>query len=212
MCIRDGPCFVGVDLSEKYDITALVRFFPPEKPGEKHKVLWDFWIPEAKVIERQDYIDYRLWAEQGHIHIVEGNTVDDDLLIEQILKYMEYHDIIGLGFDEWNAKKFIVDLVKRGFPIEKCKKVVQYTSVLSEPTKKLYILAIERQLAHAGNPVARWMIRNVQIKRDTNENIRIDKGKSREKVDGISALVNAMALMMNNNDNLINEIYKDGGL
>jgi phage terminase large subunit-like protein len=53
---------------------------------------------------------------------------------------------------------------------------------------------------------------NVVIKRDTNNNIRINKGKCREKVDGISALVNAIACMMGSNDNMINDIYKDQGL
>jgi phage terminase large subunit-like protein len=205
-------CFLGLDLSEKYDITALCRVFPPAKAGEKYQVLWDFWIPEAKVTERQDYVDYRLWAEQGHIHIVNGNTVDDDEIIDQVMKYTEYHEILDLGYDEWNAKKFVVDLCKRGFPEDKIKKVVQYLSVLSEPTKKLYGLAIDRQLSHGGNPVARWMIRNVVIKRDSNQNIRIDKGKSREKVDGISAMINAMACEMDNKQNLINDIYKTQGL
>lgn len=205
-------CFLGLDLSEKYDITALCRVFPPAVAGEKYQVLWDFWIPEAKVTERQDYVDYRLWAELGHIHIVNGNTVDDDEIIDQVMKYTEYHEILDLGYDEWNAKKFVVDLLKRGFPSDKIKKVVQYLSVLSEPTKKLYGLSIDRQLAHGGNPVARWMIRNVVLKRDANQNMRIDKGKSREKVDGISALINAMACEMNNKGNMINDIYKTQGL
>jgi phage terminase large subunit-like protein len=204
--------YLGLDLSEKYDITALCRSFPPVKKGEKRKVLWDLWIPEAKVKELQDFVDYRLWAEEGLVHICEGNTVDDDLIIEQIMKYVEYHEIKELGFDEWNAKKFIVDLVKRGFPLDKCRKVVQYMSVLSEPTKKLYGEIYEQQLTHGGHKVLRWMNRNVRIKRDTNLNIRIDKDKSREKVDGMSSLVNALACEIDNNEDLINEIYKDRGL
>jgi phage terminase large subunit-like protein len=120
------------------DITSLCRVFPPQKEGEKYRVLWDFWIPEAKVQERQDYVDYRRWAELGHIHIVNGNTVDDDEIIDQVMQYSNYYDIKKLGYDEWNAKKFVVDLVKKGFPLDKFIKVVQYTSILSEPTKRLY--------------------------------------------------------------------------
>jgi phage terminase large subunit-like protein len=207
------PCYLGVDLTEKYDVSALALLFPPQKPGERFLVVWKMWIPQQKVIEKQDFVDWRVWVEGGHVTMVDGNVVDDDLMIDEIMHWAGLVDIQMLGFDEWNAKKFITDLIKRGFPEEKVDKIPQVFSQLSEPTKFFYGKVIDGQLCHGDNPVIRWMVNNVVIKTDTNNNVRIDKGKSREKIDGVSAGINAMVVFLNeNNGNSINDIYSDNDL
>jgi len=212
--LEGRPCFLGLDISEKYDISALMAFFPPQKAGEKFKVLRYFWIPEEKVEEKKDHVDYYLWASQGYVEIIPGNVVDDDIIIDKIMEISHIYEVMHLGYDEWNSKKLIVDLGKAGFPVdEKASKVTQYLSVLGEPTKKLEELARTEKLAHGGDPILRWMISNVVLKHDSSGNYRIDKGKSNEKIDGVSALVNAICEWITPEEaNLVNEIYKETGL
>jgi phage terminase large subunit-like protein len=63
---------------------------------------------------------------------------------------------------------------------------------MNAPTKELEKMVVGEQLQHGGNPVLRWMCGNIEIKRDPAGNIKIDKGKSSEKVDGMVAMVMAI--------------------
>lgn len=63
---------------------------------------------------------------------------------------------------------------------------------MSPPTKELYKLVLEKRIAHGGNPVLRWMMDNVTVRQDPAGNIKMDKEKSTEKIDGAVATVMAL--------------------
>jgi phage terminase large subunit-like protein len=63
---------------------------------------------------------------------------------------------------------------------------------MSGPTKELMNLVLARKIAHGGNPVLRWMADNMVVKQDPAGNLKPDKSKSREKIDGMVALVMAL--------------------
>ena len=63
---------------------------------------------------------------------------------------------------------------------------------MAAPTKELERLLLKEALLHGGNPVLRWMASNVAVRLDPAGNMKIDKEKSQEKVDGIVALVMAI--------------------
>ena len=70
-------CYAGLDLASTDDITALALFFP----ALPHPVLrLFFWVPEAKIKQKADRVDYRLWVQQGFITVTEGDVVDTDYL------------------------------------------------------------------------------------------------------------------------------------
>ena len=52
------------------------------------------------------------------------------------------------------------------------------------------------KLDHMGNPILRWNAANVVVKIDENENIRPDKKKSNERIDGVVALIMAIGQWM----------------
>ena len=70
--------------------------------------------------------------------------------------------------------------------------VPQTSTALNAPSKDLERRLGDRQLAHGGNPVLSWMADNVQALTDANGNIKPDRKKSKEKIDGIAALVDAL--------------------
>ncbi len=63
---------------------------------------------------------------------------------------------------------------------------------MSPPTKELMKLTLEKKIAHDGHPVLRWMMDNIFIRRDPAGNIKPDKEKSTEKIDGAVALIMAL--------------------
>ena len=210
--LKGQPCYVGIDLASHVDINALALFFPDIKGFPALRVY--FWIPEDKVKEKEDRVDYALWAKQGFINVTPGSIIDIDqqsLDIQQILK--EYK-VIGLAYDPYMAHHGIIqNIQKGGFPIERLDPYIQNIKNMSAPSKEFERLVTSGQLEHFNNPVMRWMLRNVMIITDTNENLKPDKKRSREKIDGVIAAITALGeyitLTTGNDDT---EIYKDHSL
>ena len=82
---------------------------------------------------------------------------------------------------------------------------------MSPPTKELLKLVLEERLAHGGHPVLRWMVDNVTVRTDPAGNIKPDKEKSTEKIDGAVALIMALdRAIRHENDGL--SVYDERGL
>lgn len=63
---------------------------------------------------------------------------------------------------------------------------------MSPPSKEFMKLALEGKLAHGGHPVLAWMVDNIHVRRDPAGNIKPDKQKSTEKIDGVVATIMAL--------------------
>lgn len=63
---------------------------------------------------------------------------------------------------------------------------------MSPPSKEFYRLMMAGKIIHGGNPILKWMAGNVVVRRDPAENIKPDKEKSPEKIDGIVAAIMAL--------------------
>lgn len=98
--------------------------------------------------------------------------------------------MIKLFTDPYNAKKLAEELLNNeGLPVEYHRQ--GYLS-LSDPTKTLHELIMGRKIRHAGHPILRWHASNAVARKDAAGNIKLDKEKSRKKIDGMAALVNAV--------------------
>ena len=67
---------------------------------------------------------------------------------------------------------------------------------MSFPSKAWEQLALEGKLYHGGDEVLRWMMSNVVIKPDPSGNIKVDKSKSGDKIDGVVAGIMAVGEML----------------
>jgi phage terminase large subunit-like protein len=83
---------------------------------------------------------------------------------------------------------------------------------MSPPTKELMKLTLEERLAHAGHPVLRWMMDNIFIRTDPAGNIKPDKEKSTDKIDGAVATIMALDRALRNLDSDGRSVYDDRGL
>lgn len=179
----------GLDLSQKIDLTAFALYFPAVHALKVH-----FWMPEATLHRRtqEDRVPYNEWAEQGWITVTEGNAVDYDRVEADVKELLRQFHILEIGYDPWNATQTAIRLAAEGVMMSE---VRQGMASLSAPTKELERLVVSKELRHEGNPVLDWMMYNVAVRVDENDNKRPIKpdGRSRFRIDGVTATVMAMA-------------------
>ena len=181
-------CYGGLDLSSTTDITAFVLVFPPLDEEDKYYVLPYFWIPEETLDlrVRRDHVPYDLWERQGTLMTTEGNVVHYGYIEKFIEQLGERFNIREIAFDRWGAVQMVQNLEGMGFTVVP---FGQGFKDMSPPTKELMKLVLEEKIAHGGHPVLRWMMDNIYIRTDPAGNIKADKEKSTEKIDGAIATI-----------------------
>jgi phage terminase large subunit-like protein len=197
-CAEDLPdlagrqCFAGLDLASTTDIAALVLAFPID--GKVH-LLPFFFVPREGMKRRQDRdrVPYVDWVRQGHIIATEGNVIDYDVIRAKINALSEIYQIKEIAIDRWNATQLSTQLSGDGF--EMCAFGQGFAS-MSAPTKELERRVLSQEVNHAGNPVLRWMASNVSVNQDAAGNMKPDKSKSTERIDGIVASLMALGLVI----------------
>lgn len=184
-------CYGGLDLSSTTDITAFVLVFPPTNEDDHYYILPYFWLPEETLDlrVRRDHVPYDLWERQGYLMTTEGNVVHYGFIENFIDELGTRFNIREIAFDRWGAVQMSQNLEGLGFTL------VQFGQGyrdMSPPTKELMKLTLEQKIAHNGHPVLRWNMDNIFIKRDPAGNIKPDKEKSTEKIDGTVATIMAL--------------------
>lgn len=184
-------CYGGLDLSSTTDITAFVLVFPPLDEEDKYIILPYFWIPEENLTLRvnRDHVPYDLWERQGYLQTTEGNVVHYGFIEKFIERLGERFNIREIAFDRWGAVQMVQNLEGMGFTVVP---FGQGFKDMSPPTKELMKLVLEQKIAHGGHPVLRWNMDNIFIRTDPAGNIKPDKEKSTEKIDGAVATIMAL--------------------
>jgi phage terminase large subunit-like protein len=184
------PCWVGVDLASNLDMTSAAFVF--KEADGSYSVEWKYWVPSETVGDRvREGIPYDTWIREGWVTVTDGHRLDHEAVARDIVAYGESHEIRGVGVDPWQAGALETLLQREGIEV---KSVAQRTAYLNAPCKLLEALVVEGRLRHGGNPVAAFNANNVCVYTDPTGMIKPDKAKSSEKIDGIAALVNALAL------------------
>ena len=189
--LEGRACYGGLDLSSTTDITAFVLVFPPEGEDEKYSILPYFWLPEETLDlrVRRDHVPYDLWERQGLIQTTEGNVVHYGFIEAFIEKLGTRYNIREVAFDRWGAAQMVQNLEGLGFTVVP---FGQGFKDMSPPSKDLMRLTLDQKLAHGGHPVLRWMMDNIFVRTDPAGNIKPDKEKSTEKIDGAVATIMAL--------------------
>lgn len=186
--LEGRDCYAGLDLSSTSDITAFVLVFPPRTEDEKYIVMPFFWLPE-ETLElrcRRDHVLYDVWERQGYINTTEGNVIHYGFIEQFIMDLGTHYHIKEIAYDRWNATQMVQNLEDEGFTMVP---FGQGFKDMSPPSKELYKLLMEGNIIHGGNPVLKWMAQNVVMRQDPAGNIKPDKERSVEKIDGIVALI-----------------------
>jgi phage terminase large subunit-like protein len=203
---KGAPVYVGIDLSSTVDICAAAAYFP-----ETFTLMPKFWCLSDTIKRRiiSKLTRYDLWVEQGFIHEVTTAAMDYNLITAYLEHLSQSYDIVGIVMDPWNATKYAVELKEdKGYNVVFCRQGVES---LSAPMKELERLYTSGKLVHYGNPVLGWMAKNVVADIDANKNVKPNKKKSRESIDGIVASIMAIRGAMSNEDSG-KSVYENRGV
>lgn len=204
-------CYGGLDLSSTTDITAFVLVFPPLDEEDKYIILPYFWIPEDNLTLRvnRDHVPYDVWERQGYLQTTEGNVVHYSFIEKFIDRLGERFNIREIAFDRWGAVQMVQNLESMGFTVVP---FGQGFKDMSPPTKELMKLVLEQKIAHGGHPVLRWNMDNIYIRTDPAGNIKADKEKSTEKIDGAVATIMALDRAIRCGNDHGASVYDDRGI
>lgn len=193
--LRGRRCFGGLDLSTVIDVSAFVLLFEPDDDDPYWRILPFFFLPKDNIAFRcrRDRVPYDVWERQGLFILTEGNVIDYRVIRAKINELRDEFSIAQIGFDRWNSTDIVTNLQEDGFELVR---IGQGYAGMAYPTKRFLELVLRGDLAHDGNEVLRWMIANVIVQTDPAGNIKPDKSKSREKIDGGVASIIAVSLVM----------------
>jgi phage terminase large subunit-like protein len=189
--ISRRPCWVGLDLASVNDLAAMAAICGSEAEGYDVHV-W-FWLPEDNILalEHEHGQPYRVWAEHGFITLTPGAAIDYEFIIAQVVKLDGQVDLKQIFLDPHNANQVYTSLKeKHGLPVEMFRQGAMYVNC---PTKQLLRLVLMTKIRHGGHPVLSWNAANAVASKNAHENIQLHKEKSTGKIDGLAALVNALA-------------------
>lgn len=196
--LRKRHAFGGLDLASTSDLTALCWLFPDDAAG--YDALWRFWTPEANLRKLDDRTAGAAtsWVKLGYLRLTPGEVTDYAHVRAQIVKDLTAFKVVELAYDPWNATQLVTDLQDDGAPMVT---VRQGYASLSPPMKQLSRLLLQGTAAkplvrHGGNPVMRWMVDNVAVAMDPAGNVKPDRARSADKIDGVAALVTALSRAM----------------
>jgi len=196
-------CYAGLDLARTIALTALALVFPNE--DKRYDALMRYWMPEETVQdwEKKGDVEIAKWIKRGLVKVTPGATTDYRYIIEELNNLRTLYDIKELAYDRWGSVLLINDLQDEGFVVDEKEAgpghplIAQFGQgykSMSPATEGLInmVLEKEKRLRHGGNPVLRWNIDNLVLQTDPAGNMKPDKAKASQSIDGAVALIMAL--------------------
>jgi len=185
-------CWAGADFAETKDLCALALNFKLRN-GKTYAKFY-FWIPMKKVREKEDVVDYDVWANQRYIRVIPGDAIDHQALAGEVLEILHRYNVEGMTYDKYGIGEATIQvMINDGYPVKKLHPIKQGTTFFQGP-----IVALEERIGlgefeHDGSPVMEWNIRNTEVFYDSYGGKKFIKSKAANKIDGSVALVMSIA-------------------
>lgn len=195
-----GPVYIGLDLSATTDLTAMVMV---SKVDTKWHVKPTFWLPEKGLNERAraDRVPYDVWREQGFLETTPGAALEYEWVVARLKEVFDRHDVRQVAFDRWNWKHFKPWLLKAGFTEEQLEgdsaifvEFGQGYQSMSPALRDTEVLLVSGQICHGNHPVLTMCASNAVVQSDPAGNRKLAKDKSNGRIDGMVAMVMALAV------------------
>ena len=193
--LRGKRCILGVDLAETNDLCAFSFLFPPQDGLDKYYVQTRLYCPLVSATIRQaNKVPYLTWGSQNFIHFCGEKHLDKDYITKDILKLIADggYNVEAVAYDAWHNDVYISEFTRAGL---NCVAIRQYYQQLSPACRLLEELIDDGAIEHDGNQCMAWCVGNVVLDTDPNGNVKPNKKKSAEKIDGVAALVDALAYL-----------------
>lgn len=189
--LEGRACYGGLDLGVTGDMSALALAFPDGDGGLD--VLCRFWAPaEGRWRHEERSRDlYPRWHRGGHLAFTGGEATDHQQIEDDVLALNERFPLRLLCADRAYASQLLSrlfnlhDLPVRGIP--------QGPVTLNEPMVRLESLLLAGAIRHGNHPILAWNASNADMRRNSTGLMHLDKSGSTGRIDGLAALVNAIA-------------------
>lgn len=191
--LRGKRAWLGIDLSTTVDLTA-VTFFVEAGDGKYYMGMRCF-TPEASARERgkADKVSYDGWARAGWLTLTPGSRIEYGIVRDAVIEMASMYNVGEIGIDPYNSQLFAEQLREHGLNVVL---VPQTMPFMSPPAKEFERMIGVREIVHDRNPVLRWMLGNAMVHPDANGNIRPMKNISSDRIDGVTAGLNALHRLM----------------
>lgn len=190
-------CYSGLDLAKSEDLNAFTLFFPNVRP-DIHVFKTYFWIPEQKVNNNRDHVDYKRWIQQGHMFQQSGNVADHMAIARDIIRIVEPYDLKSFGYDQKYAIMAVLPMMADAGYEDKLSPVGQGWT-LSPAVVQVFNWASKYQLQFGNNPVVLWNYANTVMKMGDQGDQIPSKVKSGNKIDAVSSHLTAVTEYLRHN-------------
>lgn len=199
---KGADIYLGLDLSGKQDLTALVAV----SAGVNDIVRAWFWKPKdtLKDHERRDRVPYSVWEKKKIIEAPPGRVIQFDFVAQRLAEIAAYYNVIGVAFDRWRIDDFLnamdrigLEAYVEGKDSPRGLRMVpwgQGYKDMGPAVDALEVAVLNGSLAHDGNPCLTWNVANAMPIKDPAGNRKLDKSKTRFRIDGAVAMVMALGL------------------
>jgi phage terminase large subunit-like protein len=220
-----GPIFLGIDLSSRVDLTAIVAVAKDDQDTFHVKV--DCFTPEDGVKDRAhaDRAPYDVWVKQGVLHTTPGGSVDPDYVAAWMLRTYGRCQIVAVAFDRWRMDTFELalkrikdsddpDLASLGallpedFFEERLVPFGQGTKDMSPALDTLEAELVNGRMRHGGHPVLQMCAANARVHKDAAGNRKFEKQKSSGRIDAMVALAMALGIAVSKKDLLAETFFE----
>ena len=190
--LNQDVCYGGIDLSSTSDLTALAVVMP--RDGYLH--IWvDYFVPREALVTKKLKEKYKEWERQGYLTVTPGNVTDYEYILQVLREKDKAGWLKAVGYDSWNATQFVISATDAGIPMEP---YGQNIGNFNRPTKELERLFLSGRVVLHNNPITRFCLSNVEIRRDSNGNEKPDKSNPDKKIDGVIAILEALGICLAN--------------
>ena len=188
----DGPVFVGIDLSARLDLTAMVIV---GQVDDVWQVVPYFWCPEQNIDIRskRDRAPYDVWHRQGYLRTTPGASVDYAFVAADMAELLADLDVQKIAFDRWR-----VDLLKKELDAIGCELPLepfgQGFKDMAPALDSLEAELLNGRIAHGGHPVLTMCAANATVVKDPTGARKFCKQRATGRIDGMQALAQAMGV------------------
>jgi phage terminase large subunit-like protein len=157
-------------------------------------------LPEYGLAERarKDRVPYDAWAKSGHVSTTPGRSIEYESVALYIADLFETKDVRKIAFDRWNMKHLRPWLVRAGMSEslidDRFVEFGQGFQSMTPALRTLESLLLSEKIRHGNHPVLKMCAANAVVKADEVGNRKLDKKKSRGRIDGMVALAMATAM------------------
>ena len=191
----DKECYAGMDLARVSDFSACAYYFPKQDGLDKNHVIVDFFLPDFEIDLRaiKDQVPYKLWSDEGNLILTNGKTTNWDFLKDSILERNGQFKIKSFGYDRHFAGELVQALEKENVQMQKFG--MGFYS-MANPTAEFERQVVANEIVHSDCPILNWNISNVVVSRDPAGNMKPDKMRAKQKIDGAVACIIALGVKL----------------